>query len=126
MSALLQQSIKDSTIFEEVCLHPAWHGTLKGLPAEKLLRGKKTAYLYIIRQEEEQSSEDQRNYYITYKHADGSERHQPFTLTIKAEGWSYEQGGIGGPFSTLTSIDDVVHAMIHCEKAQAIPLIKGC
>jgi hypothetical protein len=104
------------SIEEDMQLHPAWLGSISGLKAEKLLRGKKTPYLYLLRE-----GEHENDYYVTYLLPDLSIRHQPFVITATKEGWSFENGGAGGPF-TNSSIDDVIHLIMHCEKHECLPL----
>lgn len=116
MSSSLKQECKnESSIIQGIEAHPAWHGRMSGLDAEKLLRGRKIPYLYILR-----DGEYEMDYYVTFVLPDLSIRHQPFVITVAPEGWSFEQGGQGGPFASTVSIDDVLHLMMHCGKQAPI------
>lgn len=118
MSILLKEETHClSSIEQEIANHPAWHGRMSGLSAEKLLRGRKTPYLYILR-----AGENEMDYYITFVLPDLSIKHQPFVITVTAEGWYYENSGNGGPFTTA-SIDDVLHLMMHCNKGANSPKV---
>ena len=111
MSTMLQQQYNSgSPIVQEIEGHPAWHGHLSGMEAEKLMRGRKIPYLYILR-----AGEHEADYYVTFILPDLSIRHQPFVITTTAEGWFFENTGCGGPFTTA-SIDDVLHLIMHCGK----------
>jgi hypothetical protein len=109
-----------STIELEILQHPAWLGYVPGLMAEKLLRGKKTPYLYVLR-----GGEYKLHYYATFLHADLTVRHQPFVITLSPEGWYYENYGGGGPYQDHISIEDVLYSIMHCEKGQNMPLINS-
>jgi len=98
-------------------LHPAWLGAISGLKAEKLLRGQKTPYLYLLR-----AGEHENDYYVTYLLPDLSIKHQPFVITHTNFGWVFENGGVGGPF-TNNSIDDVIHLIMHCDQQTCVPFI---
>lgn len=116
MSTLLKQECQEeSLIIQGIEQHAAWHGKMSGLKAEKLLRGRKIPYLYVLR-----AGEFEGDYYVTFVRADLSVHHQPFVITVKSEGWFFEQGGQGGPFPQSTSIDDVLHLMMHCNKQAPI------
>lgn len=119
MTAILVER-NEVSIFEEIQKHPAWKGRLSGLTAEKLLRGRKTPYLYLLRAGEFES-ENAIDYYVTFIAPDLSIHHQAFVITNTAEGWSYEQGGNGGPY-TKASINDVLHLIMHCHKDACMPL----
>lgn len=95
--------------------HPAWIGTISGLKAEKLLRGHTTPYLYLLR-----SGEYEGNYYVTYLLPDFTIKHQPFVIITTHEGWWFENGGVGGPF-TKSRIDDVLHLIMHCAPHECSP-----
>lgn len=99
--------------------HPAWRGSISGLKAEKMLRGR-APYLYILRTGHFQD-ENQVEYYATFVHADSSVRHQPFVITTTIDGWYYENHGGFGPINYMYSIDDVVHFIMHCYKEDAKP-----
>ena len=118
MSTILQEYANHlSSIEQEIANHPAWHGKMSGLPAEKLLRGRKTPYLYILRK-----GENEMDYYVTFVLPDLSIKHQPFTIAVTPEGWHYENLSAGGPFTTA-SIDDVLHLIMHCGKGLNTPKI---
>lgn len=118
------QNINDRThdethlVHDGIKSHPAWRGSISGLKAEKMLRGK-TPYLYILRTGHFQN-EHEVEYYATFVHADGSVRHQPFVVTTTSEGWSYENHGQLGPLNHgMYSIGDVVHFIMHCRQEEA-------
>ena len=117
MSAFLNTLDQDS-IAQEILLHPAWHGKMRGLYAEKRLRGKKTPYLYLLRAGET-TSENETDYYVTFLHADLSVRHQSFVITTTSEGWYYENSGNGGPYQS-GSIEDVLHLIMHCREGECV------
>ena len=105
-----------SSIEQNIVDHPAWHGRMSGLPAEKLLRGEKP-YLYILR-----AGENEMDYYVTFVLPDLSIKHQPYVITLSPEGWYYENFNGGGPF-TNASIDDVLHLIMHCDKGANTPKV---
>ncbi len=118
MSTLLKEYTNNlSSIEQEIVNHPAWHGRMSGLSAEKLLRGRKTPYLYILR-----AGENEMDYYVTFVLPDLSIKHQPFVITVSPEGWYYENAGAGGPY-TSASIDDVIHLIMHCGKGANSPKV---
>lgn len=117
MSAMLKQFAYYSRCSPEIELSPSWLGKVQGLTAEKMLRGLNRPYVYVLR-----AGETEMDYYVTYIHADGTIRHQPFIVTINDNGWSCENGGWHGPFIQET-IGDVVHKMIYCEKKECTPLV---
>lgn len=121
MSALLRDFIESSTINQEIQLHPAWYGDISGLKAEKLLRGRNQPYLYLLRAGEHEG-ESETDYYVTFILPDNTVKHQPFVITLTSEGWYYENGSPGGPF-TNASIDDVLHLMMHCSEHDCVPLV---
>ena len=104
-----------SSIEQEIANHPAWHGAISGLAAEKVLRGKKTPYLYLLR-----AGENEMDYYVTFLCPDLSIEHRPFVITVAPEGWYYENSNAGGPFASA-SIDDVLHLIMHCAKGANSP-----
>ena len=111
MSTLAQKYTSQlSSIEKEIANHPAWHGRMSGLPAEKLLRGK-NPYLYLLR-----AGENEMDYYVTFVLPDLSIRHQPFVITVTPQGWYFENAAATGPFNLAASIDDVLHLIMHCEK----------
>ena len=114
MVALLAQ-FNTCSIEYDIQNHPAWIGLVSGLHADKLLRGCKTPYQYVLRQGECDSS-----YYATYVLPDGTIKHQPFVITVASEGWFYENGGVGGPYLEAT-IDDVLPLIMHCSKEECRP-----
>ena len=82
------------TIKQSILRHPAWFGAISGLWADKLLRNRDVPYLYLLRK-----GEGERDYYVSFVQSDFSVKHQPFTLTVSWEGWYFENGGGGGPYS---------------------------
>jgi hypothetical protein len=118
MSISVKKSI--SSINEEIQSHAAWYGNVSGLVAEKMLRGRKTPFLYILRAGENERTHET-DYYVSFILADLSIRHQPFVITVNSEGWYYENHGAGGPYVNA-SIEDVLYLMMHCEKGQPTPL----
>ncbi|MFS8564122.1 MAG: hypothetical protein LVR00_07350 [Rhabdochlamydiaceae bacterium] len=118
MSTLLkEQTHYLSSIEQEIADHPAWHESLSGLAAEKLLRGRKTPYLYLLR-----AGESVMSYYVTFLRPDLTIEHRPFVITLSPEGWHYENGNTGGPFARA-SIDDVLHLIMHCAKGANHPKV---
>jgi hypothetical protein len=115
-STAYMESIKES-----IENHPAWIGRISGLKAEKMLRGFKRSYLYVLRGEYDK--EDKGEYYITYVHSDLSVRHLPFVITSTLQGWYYEAATLEGPL-TDTSIDDVLHLIMCCRKSECMPLVR--
>jgi hypothetical protein len=99
--------------------HPAWYGEIRGLNAEKLFRGKKTPYLYLLRTGEK-STGFETDFYVTFLLPDFSIKHQPFIVREATKGWFFENGGhyIG------ESIDEVIHLIMHCRKEECVPLSK--
>ena len=122
MSAILNK-VEEFTIFEAITCHPAWHGNISGLAAEKMLRGQKTPYLFIIRKGENNASETEDNYYVSFVLPDLTIHHQPVVITQTTSGWCYENGKPGGPYNYL-SFDPVVHQIMHCEQDQCVPFIR--
>jgi len=110
-----------SSIEQEIEQHIAWLGHVSGLEAEKLLRGRKVPYLYVLRSGEIDSG-NKKDYYVTFINSDLTVKHQPFVITVAAEGWYYENGAGGGPYKD-SSINDVLHLIMHCSKESCIPLI---
>jgi len=121
MTAILQKQTVIS-IFQEIKAHPAWHGMISGLNAEKMLRGRKTPYLYLLRAGEFEEGHEA-DFYVTFVCPDLSIMHQPFVITDTPCGWYFEQGNGGGPFNHAT-IDDVLHLIMHCHKDACSPLKK--
>lgn len=117
MSALLQESTFNLLPTPEIQHNPSWLGKVSGLAAEKMLRGLNKPYLYVLR-----AGETEMDYYVSFIHKDGTVRHQPFTVEITEDGWCCENGGPYGPFVDK-SINDVIHAMIYCDKDECAPLI---
>lgn len=118
MSTLLKEHTNYlSSIEQEIANHPAWHGAISGLNAEKILRGRKTPYLYLLR-----AGENEMDYYITFLRPDLSIEHRPFVITVTPEGWHYENCSAGGPFVDA-SIDDVLHLIMHCSKGANHPKV---
>ncbi len=121
MSAITKENITQS-IFDEIQSLPAWKGCISGLVAEKMLRGKKTPYLYLVRAGEF-VKEHEADYYVTFVHADLSVRHQPVVVTNTSEGWMYENSGPGGIYNGVL-FTDVVHLMMHCSKDDPVPFTR--
>jgi hypothetical protein len=121
MSANVSKTLSLS-IHRDIQNHSAWYGNIPGLTADKMLRGRKTPYLYILRAGEE-VSDAETNYYVSFILPDLSIRHQPFTITVTADGWYYENTGGGGPY-VQESIEDVLHLMMHAQKEDCLPLKK--
>lgn len=117
MSAITQ-NIELINIHSEIQHHPAWLGSIVGLKAEKMLRNRKQSYLYVLR-----AGEAEGNYYVTFLDSNLTVRHQPFVITVSEDGWSYENYIAGGMYTGSTSINDVLHLIMHCEKEQCMPLI---
>jgi hypothetical protein len=122
MSAL-SIKLQEFTIFEGITCHPAWHGNIPGIEAERLLRGLKVPYLYIIRKGEPSTQENEKHYYVSYILPDFSVKHQPVVVTNGLDGWCYENAGPGGPFKYL-SFDPVLHLIMHCKEDDCIPYVK--
>lgn len=104
-----------------ISAHPAFKSNVSGLEAEKMLRGKKASYLYILREGEEGKGEE-RNYYVTFLDSEFVVRHQPFVVTEEGDEWSYENGHGAGPFKE-EQIGDVVHLIMHCGKNSCSPFL---
>lgn len=119
MSTTAKQ-LAESSIHEEIRLHTAWYGNISGLVAEKMLRGRKTPYLFILRKGENATG-NQADYYVSFILPDLSIRHQPFIITVTSEGWEWENAGPGG-CPPEASIEEALYLMMHCEKSQPIPL----
>jgi hypothetical protein len=115
MSAILNKSLEDA-VHEEIRSHIAWHEGMSGVSAEKILNGRKTPYLYLLRE-----GEGYHDYYVSYVQEDMSIKHQPFTITETREGWYCENGGVVGP-CVQTSILDILHLVMHCRKEEIMPL----
>lgn len=118
--SLAQRNHNTSTINEEITSHKAWYGNISGLAAEKMLRGRKTPYLFMLRKGENQNG-NKVDYYVSFILPDLSIRHQPFVIEITSEGWDWENTS-GGTCSPEASIEDVLYLMMHCEKNQPIAL----
>lgn len=110
------KKLSESTIYEEIRAHKAWYGNISGLAADKMLRGRKTPYLFMLRK-----GENEADYYVSFILPDLSIRHQPFTVVVTLEGWEWENAA-GGTCSAEESIMDVLHLMMHTEKNQPIAL----
>lgn len=123
MAAALN-TLQDFAIFQEMQNHPAWHGDLPGLVAEKMIRGNVTPYLFILRNGEKSVHANERHYYVTFTQTDGTVKHQPILLSVSSEGWFYENTKPGGPYKDA-SIDDVLHLIMHCNKEERVPFIKN-
>lgn len=119
MTALLQEQTVIS-VFNEIKAHPAWHGMISGLHAEKMLRGEKKPYLYLLRAGEYEGQREV-DYYVTFVLPDFSIKHQPFVITETQHGWYFENAN-GGPITH--SIDEVLHLIMHCHKDECRPFKK--
>ena len=121
MSTILQQERSNecsagSYIIQDIEAHPAWRGRLSGLEADKLMRGGKIPYRYILR-----AGEYEGDYYVTYLLPDLSIKHQPFVINLTNDGWCFENTTpFAGPF-TEAVIDDVIHLIMHCRKYACTP-----
>jgi len=124
MSAILNE-IYHTLINEEITHHSAWIGHISGLKAEKILRGFRHPYLYLLRRGEYQL-QSETDYYVTYVSPDFSIKHTPFVIAVTPEGWYFENHVAGGPYSSQASIDDVIHLIMHCEKEECTPMIMPC
>ncbi|MBA3958013.1 MAG: hypothetical protein H0X51_06440 [Parachlamydiaceae bacterium] len=102
------------TPFLQLQQHPAWLGRVSGLKAEKMLRGRRKPYLYVLR-----AGESDFNYYITFILPDFSVTHQPFMISQEAGEWSVcnEQSY---PISGIP-ISDVIHVLMKCKKDEGLP-----
>jgi hypothetical protein len=117
MTALLKHTTSLTCPVEhDIRANAGWLGHISGLKAEKLLRGNKTPFLYVLREGEYEG-----DYYITFVGSNLSVSHQPFTITETETGWYYENGG-GSPLSPESRLDDILHLIMHCEKDQCQPL----
>ena len=114
------EQIRINSIELEIESHSAWLGHVPGLEAEKLLRGRKIPYLYVLRSGET-ATQNQKDYYVTFIDSDLSVKHQPFVVTTAVEGWYFENGAGGGPYKDA-SIMDVLHLIMHCSKDECTPL----
>lgn len=118
-----------SNVDHEIQNHPAWVGHITGLKAEKMLRGLKIPYLYVLRAGEQIENEEGQNetyYYVTFVHADGNVRHQPFVITMIAQGWCWENASPGGPCLPHESFNDVaLHRIMHCNEGECTPYLYG-
>lgn len=116
MSALLEQETQMYCVLDSITDHPAWLDHVSGLKADKMLRGKKT-FQYVLR-----AGEFDQEYYVSFVGEDGSIRHVPFVISVKPEGWYYENAAGSGPYKE-EPIDHVLHRIMHCEEGQNTPLI---
>ena len=123
MSSMLKNKVEEFTIFQTMECHPTWHESIPGLVAEKKLRGLKTPYVYLLRKGEPSTNSNEEHYYVTFTLPDGSVKHQPLILTVEAAGWCFENTQPGGPYKN-TSIDDVLHLIMHCQKGECVPFVK--
>lgn len=114
MSAIINK-LEYFSIFDGMESHPTWRGNIPGLAAEKLLRGNKTPFTYLIRQGESSQDENVRNYYVTFVMRDLEIKHQPLVITKGHDSWCYENKRPGGPYKNA-SIDSVIHLIMHCEE----------
>lgn len=119
MSAIVK-GLNSSVLFE-IESHEAWLGFVSGLEAEKMLRGKKTPFLYVLRSGEKTETQNEKHYYVTYLDSNLVVRHQPLIITVASEGFYYENGGTGGPFIDV-SINEILPLVMHAEDGKCIPL----
>lgn len=118
------KKLQEFTIFEGITCHPAWHGNIPGLHAEKMLRGLDIPYLYILRKGELSTKENEEHYYVSFILPDFSIKHQPVVVSIGPEGWFYENGGPGPkPYQNYT-LEPVLHLIMHCEEGKCVPYVK--
>ncbi len=122
MSAL-SNKLQEFTIFEGIACHPAWHGNMTGIDAERTLRNLKVPYLYILRKGEVAVNENEEHYYVSFILPDFSVKHQALVVSIGHDGWCYENSKPGGPYQNL-SLDPVLHLIMHCEEGECIPFVK--
>jgi hypothetical protein len=120
---------KLSRVNQEIQNHPAWVGHIPGLKAEKMLRGLKIPYLYVLRAGEQAENDEENHatyYYVTFIHSDGHVRHQPFVVTMTAEGWCWENYCPGGPCAEHELFNDVaLHRIMHCNEGECTPYLFG-
>jgi len=102
---------------QDIRANTAWQGSLSGLKAEKMLRGYKTPYLYVLRE-----GENDGDYYVTFILPDLTISHRPFIIGMTETGWYYENTG-GGPISAETNLEDILYLIMHCQKGECFPLI---
>jgi|LakMenEpi03Aug12_release.lakeMendotaPanAssembly.Ray.scaffolds.fasta_scaffold01000_4 hypothetical protein len=125
MTALKKHHFKNS-VKNEIENNPAWLGHISGLKADKMLRNKKQPFLYVLRAGEF-DDEDETAYYVTYVTSDFTVFHQPFVITVDAEGWYYENYSPGGPYQDLVSfIEEVLPKIMHCPAErthECVPLV---
>ena len=96
-------------------MHPAWQGHISGLAGEKMLRGKKTPYLFLLRK-----GELENDYYVTFVAPDFTIHHQPFVLMEDESGWNYENGGPPPSIYLKMAFNDIIHCIMHCNKVDCI------
>lgn len=118
MLSSLREDHPQAPIELEIQNHPAWLGRVSGLKADKMLRGQKRGFLYILREGEQKG-----NYYISYTLPNLTIKHQPFNLNFTSEGWSYENSNSAGLYAGAT-IDEVLHLIMNCEKSECLPLVQ--
>ena len=114
-----EQFCPDSYIVDEIENHPAWHRSISGLEAEKLLKAKKIPYLYLLR-----TGECRMNYYVSFVHPDGSIRHQPFLITMGSGVWSFTNGSPSPLFKEET-FADVLNQMVYCKKEELLAKVSN-
>jgi hypothetical protein len=109
-------------ILDGIETHPAWFGSITGLAADKLLRGK-DPFVFLLRKGESTQKVNERHYYVTFMKADGSIMHQPFVIILEPEGYYYENTSPGGPFNHET-IMDILPPIMHAEGQVITPFVK--
>lgn len=104
-----------TTITQDIESNVAWKGKISGLEADKMLRGKKTPYLYILRAGE-LDTENEKDYYVSFILPNMSIKHQPFVIRTKDDAWHFENTGGCGPLYLPHGINDVLHLIMHAPK----------
>jgi hypothetical protein len=120
MSAILKQK-EEFTIFDSMACHQAWYGQIPGINADLMLRGK-APYTYMLREGEPSSHKNERHFYVTYVGPDSAIRHQPLVIEMRKGAWNFTNGRPGGPFN-FSSIDPVLHLIMHCQEGECIPFV---
>lgn len=119
MHTLIKQHIQIESLTcpveRDIHSHIAWLGKISGLEAEKLLRGQKTPYLYVLREGEHEG-----DYYVTFVLPNLTIHHQPFNISLTETGWYWLNGG-GGPLSVESRLDDILYLMMHCQEGECQP-----
>ncbi len=114
MTANIDQ-VLENVSHPQVEQHLAWHGKMAGLEAQDILQDH-APHVYLLRAGELPS-----HYYVSFVCEDKMVQHVPFMIRVTPHGWFCRNSSGSGPFMRQT-IDDVVHAIIHCEKESLRPL----